>query len=197
MKNMIFIGSMVLFTGTTAFAQSEMAYNQPNDITTHKTSKATKEEISAAKKVKTYNIPNYSTEQQFMEDFPKVTDVSWNTRGYEEATFVLNGKHMKAFYDYNSKLIGTTSEATYADLPEAAKKYIEKHYKNYTPGTVILYDDNEYNSTEMMLYGDPFEGEDNYFMELSNNNKTIVLQIGMDGLVTYFKDITHDYDQFK
>jgi hypothetical protein len=196
MKNMIFIGSIILFTGTTAFAQSELAYNQPNDLNIHKGSKTYKGE-NKVKKEKTYNIPSYSTEQQFMVDFPKVTDVSWNTKGYEEASFILNGKSMKAFYDYDSKLIGTTTAASYDDLPQAAKKYIQKHFKDYTPQSVIMFDDNEFNSTEMLLYGDPFEGEDNYFVELSNNNKIIVLQIGMDGLVSFFKDISNNYNHDK
>jgi len=41
------------------------------------------------------------------------------------------------------------------------------------------------------LYGNPFEDADNYFAELSNNNKTIVLQISMDGLVSFFEDLTY------
>jgi len=79
------------------------------------------------------------------------------------------------------------------DLPAPARKYIEKHFNDYTTGTVILFDDNEYNDSPMELYETPFDGEDNYFVELSNNNKKIVLQIGMDGMVSFFKDISNDY----
>ena len=43
----------------------------------------------------------------------------------------------------------------------------------------------------MVLYGNAFEDADNYFVELANNDKTIVLQVSMDGLVSYFKDLTN------
>jgi hypothetical protein len=191
MKHVIVIGSLLLFTATTTFAQDEIAYNAPAHYTSHKPGKAQKEENRTNRKEKVATEPNYTTEQNFEVQFPKATNVSWKRAGFEEAVFTLNGKEMKAFYDYDHELIGTTTPVTYLDLPEAARKYIEKHYSDYSPETVILFNDNEYNSTDMILYGDPFEDADNYFIELSNNNKTIVLQVNMQGLVTYFKDLSY------
>jgi hypothetical protein len=191
MKNVIVIGSVLLFTATTSFAQDELAYNDANHFTSHKLSKAQKEETRAMRKEKVFSTPNYTTEQNFERDFPDATNVSWRRAGFEEAIFTVNGKEMKAFYDYNHELIGTTSVANYIDLPAAAQKFIEKHYSDYTTQSVILFDDNEYNSSDMMLYGNPFEDADNYFVELKNNNKTIVLQVNMEGLVTFFKDLSY------
>jgi len=191
MKNVIIIGSMLVFTAANSFAQDELAYNDATHFTSHKLSKAQKEENRANKKEKAAIEPNYTTAQNFLADFPGATNVSWKKIGFEEATFTLNGKEMKAFYDYNGMLIGTTSAANYFDMPEIARKYIEKHYKDYTTQQVILFDDNEYNDTDMMLYGNQFEDEDNYFVELSNNNKKIVLQVNMEGLVTFFKDLSY------
>lgn len=191
MKNVIIIGSMLLFTAANSFAQDELAYNDANHFTSHKPGKAQKEENRTIRKEKTAIEPNYTTEQHFLTDFPGATNVSWKKNGFEEALFTMNGKEMKAFYDYNNELIGTTSEANYFDMPEIARKYIEKHYKDYTTQQVILFDDNEYNDTDMMLYGNQFEDEDNYFVELSNNTKKIVLQVNMDGLVTFFKDLSY------
>jgi hypothetical protein len=76
-------------------------------------------------------------------------------------------------------------------MPDNARKCIEKHYSDYTTQSVILFDDNEYNSSDMILYGNAFEDADNYFVELSNNNRKIVLQVNMEGLVTFFKDISY------
>jgi len=191
MKNVIIIGSMLLFTAANSFAQDELAYNDVNHFTSHKLSKAQREENRAIRKEKAATEPNYVTEQHFLVDFPEATNVSWKINGFEEATFTLNGKEMKAFYDYNNDLVGTTSVANYFDMPEIARKYIEKHYKDYTTGEVILFDDNEYNSTDMILYGNQFEDEDNYFVELSNKNKKIVLQVNMEGLVTFFKELSY------
>lgn len=191
MKNVIIIGSMLLFTAANSFAQDELAFNDVNHIISHKLSKTQKEENRTIRREKAAIEPNYTTEQHFLNDFPKATNVSWKINGFEEATFTLNGKDMKAFYDYNNELIGTTSEVNYFDMPEVARKYIEKHYKDYTTSQVILYDDNEYNDTDMMLYGNQFEDEDNYFVELSNNNRKIVLQVNMEGLVSFFKDLSY------
>ena len=38
----------------------------------------------------------------------------------------------------------------------------------------------------MMLYGQQFADADNYFVELSKDNKKIVLQVNMSGEVFYF-----------
>jgi hypothetical protein len=76
-------------------------------------------------------------------------------------------------------------------MPDNARKYIAKHYSDYTTGSVILFDDNEYNSSDMILYGNAFEDADNYFVELSNNNRKIVLQVNMEGLVTFFKELPY------
>jgi len=191
MKNVIIIGSLLVFTATTAFAHDEVAFSEPAKFIVHKTSKAQREENRLIRREKLATTPNYSTEQHFMIDYPDATNVSWNRAGYEEASFTLNGKDMKAFYDYNNELIGTTTMASYADIPANAQKEIEKFYKDYTPQSVVLFDDNEYNNSDMILYGNAFEDADNYFVELTNNTKTIVLQVNKEGLVSFFKDISY------
>jgi len=191
MKNSIIIGSMLIFIATSAFSTVEPATSNPTDNASHKTSKAQRELNRELRREKLATQPNYTTEQNFLVQFPDATNVSWKRNGFEEASFTMNGKDMKAFYDYNSELVGTTSPVSYAELPADAQKYIEKHYADYTTGNVLLFDDNEYNDTDMMLYGNTFEDEDNYFVELSNNEKKIVLQVNMEGLVTFFKDITY------
>jgi hypothetical protein len=191
MKNVFVIGSLLVFTATAAFAQDEMAFNEPAKFILHKTSKAQREENRLIRREKIATSPSFMTEQHFLIDFPKATHVSWKRDGFEEASFTWNGKEMKAFYDLNDVLIGTTTPANYSELPAAAQKEIEKYYKDYTPQSVILFDDNEFNDTNMMLYGNSFEDEDNYFVEMTNNNKTIVLLVNRQGLVSYFQDISY------
>lgn len=191
MKNVIIIGSMLVFTATTAFTQDEIAYNEPVKFFAHKTTKEQREENRLIKREKVAITPNYMTNQNFMMDFPNATDVSWKRGEFEEASFTWNGKNMQAFYDYTDNLVGTTSQASYSALPASAQKEIEKYYKGYTPKEVILFDDNEFNDTDMILYGHQFEDEDNYFVEMTNNTKTIVLQVNMEGVVSFFKDISY------
>ena len=70
---------------------------------------------------------------------------------------VKNGKELNAFYDFNSDLIGTTQEVTFADLPPRGQKDIEKEYKDYEIQKVVFYNDNEPVETNMFLYEEEFE----------------------------------------
>jgi hypothetical protein len=191
MKHVFIIGSMLLLTATMAFSQDEQAFYDTSNSTSHKITKSQREENRAIRREKALSEPNYTTEQNFEVRFPDATNISWKKIGIEEASFTGNGKAMKAFYDYNHELIGTTTPVNYLDIPAIARKFIEKHYSGYTAQSVILFDDNEYNQSEMLLYGNAFADADNYFIELSNNNKTIVLEVNMEGLVTYFKDLSY------
>jgi hypothetical protein len=191
MKHVFIFGSMLLFTVTTAFSQDELAFYNASNSTSHKITKSQREENRAIKREKALTEPTYMAEQNFETEFPDATNVTWKKIGIEEASFTLNGKEMKAFYDYNNELIGTTTPVSYSAIPAIARNYIEKHLSDYTTQSVILYDDNEYNQSDMVLYGNAFADADNYFVELSNNNKRIVLEVNMEGLVTFFKDLSY------
>lgn len=191
MKHVLIIGSLLVLTATSASSQELLSLNEPISFAGHKVSKEQREENRAIRREKAVTTPNYTTEQQFETDFPNATNVNWKRAGFEEASFTLEGKEMKAFYDYDHALIGTTTPAHYNTLPLAARTYIEKHFNGYTPQQIILFTDNEYNETNMVLYGNAFEDADMYFVELTNNNKTIVVQSNTEGLVSFFKDISY------
>jgi len=85
--------------------------------------------------------------------------------------------------------VGTTNFVSFADLPEAGQKQILKEYKDYTVKEIVFFDDNENNDTNMVLYNSQFDGEDNYFVELQKDDKTIVVQVTPDGLTGYFTSL--------
>ena len=127
------------------------------------------------------------SKDQFSRDFSNVSNVAWeHTPYYDEATYTQNGKIYTAFYDADSKLVGTTTVKTFSDLPAKAQTFIHEKYKDYTVVGVILYDDNEFNDTDMMLFNQQFEDQDNYFVELRKDNQAIVLQVDMEGWVYFF-----------
>lgn len=135
---------------------------------------------------------SYESKLHFGQDFGNISDVVWErTTYFDKASFTnKDGKPMTAYYDEQSNLVGTTSPAKFSDLPPAAQRDIEKHYKNSANTTVIFFDDNEFNQTNMIIYGEEFEDEDNYFVELKDDsNKLIVLRVTPEGEVTYFADI--------
>lgn len=133
---------------------------------------------------------NEMSKTHFASDFPDATNVTW-TRGaqFDEATFTQNGAQQTAYYDYDTNLVGTTSAKTFADIPAAAQKEINKQYKGYNIGAVIQYDDNENNDTDMLYYGTQFEDADHYFVTVSKGGKETILMVGMDGQVSYFKEV--------
>jgi len=191
MKKILFSSVSLLLAVATLQAQPEFA-SVKEDIKKDKqeesiSRKDKKEERKELRKLEGREV-SYQSKQQFYEDFGNVPDVSWErTKFFDEATFTKDGAPMKAFYDMHAELVGTTTPKTFADLPVAAQKYIQKHYEGYDYGPVLMYDDNEYNETDMLLYGKQFEDEDTYFIEVSKDNKQTILEVTMNGEVGFFK----------
>jgi hypothetical protein len=151
--------------------------------------KEKKEERKELRKLNGMEV-SYQAKQQFLIDFDKATDIKWErTPYYDEATFTNDGKTLKAYYDEQAKLVGTSAIVTFADLPEKAQKYINEKYKSYNKGAVIFFDDNEYNETDMLLYSLQFDDEDSYFVELTKGTNKIVVHVSKAGEVFFFKEL--------
>ena len=133
---------------------------------------------------------NVASQNSFASDFGKLPNVEWR-RGlmFDEATFTKNGVKMIAYYDENAKLVGTTQAKKFSDLPLKAQSEITTKYKDYSVGQIIFFDDNELNDTDMYLYGNQFEDEDNYFAELSKGGQKLVVKIDVKGDVGFFTKI--------
>ena len=126
----------------------------------------------------------------FMADFGNIPDVQWkSSNNFDEAVFNKNGTKMTAWYDIDEKLVGTTSEVSFANLPADGKKALKTRYKDYTIGKVIFFDDNEVNETDMILYNQQFNDADNYFVELSKGKSNLIVMINTRGELTFFKQI--------
>jgi hypothetical protein len=138
---------------------------------------------------------SFMSKQNFASDFGNLHNVAWVHRdGFDEATFRKGGKTETAFYDDNSKLVGTTTPKSFIDLPLKARRYIDGKYIDYIKGPVIFFKDNELNNSPMSIYDQMLNNMDSYFIELKkySNEKVsnkIVLQILPDGSVYYFTTI--------
>src|SRR5258708_5570410 len=143
----------------------------------------------ALKKLKGDDV-SLQSKTQFNIDFGNVPDVTWSREDYYDvATFTKNGEKVKAYYDYDSQLLGTVVDKKFTDLPPKAQQYIKEKYKDYTIGDVILFTDNQANQTDMLLYGLEFVDENNYFVELIKDNKHIILKVNDAGDVSFFKEL--------
>ena len=128
--------------------------------------------------------------ESFAADFGNVPDVKWQRSGtFDEAIFKKDGKEMIANYDIGGKLVGTTKVVTLAEVPASGQNEIKKRYKDYSAATVIFYEDNEVNDTDMIMYGIQFDDADNYFVELAKGNDKIVVKVDLNGEVTFFKQM--------
>jgi hypothetical protein len=96
---------------------------------------------------------------------------------------------LTAFYDVDGKLVGTTQYVTFASIPPKGQEEIKKHYKDYTIGKVVFFDDNEANESDMVLWESQFDDENNYFAELTKGNKTIIVRIDSNGALSFFKEL--------
>jgi hypothetical protein len=177
-------GSILMLTSTAATAQSESGTGKDEKESRREMRKTEKELKKHERSV------SYQSQNAFIGDFPDAKNVTWHVGdAFDEATFNANGITMTAYYDADNELVGTTTEKTFNDIPLSAQEQIRKHYDGYTPKEVILFDDNENNETDMVLFDSPFEDEDNYFIALKNDKETIVLKSDMSGSVSFFKKL--------
>ena len=151
--------------------------------------KEIKNERKALRKLERNEV-NAVSKSSFFADFGDVPDVKWTKAEYlDEARFTKDGKQLTAFYDYDGKLVGITQVKTFADLPPKGQKAINNKYKDYSVGPVIFFDDNEFNDTDMLLYGIQFQDEDNYFVELTKGTSKIIVRVDPRGIVYFFKQL--------
>ena len=155
--------------------------------------KMQKEELKAVqkerKRLEGDDVSN-STKGNFNEDFGVETDVEWKrTDYYDVATFTNDSNLKKAYYDFSSQLIGTTWYVNFTDLPARGQEKINEKFPDYEIGEVIFYDDNESVDVDFFKFQSPFKHEDNFFVEMTNGSKHIILKVGIEGEVHFFKNI--------
>lgn len=131
----------------------------------------------------------FMAREAFYRDFREATDEHWTSgKTMDRVDFVWNGKNLSAYYDQQANLIGTTEQRSWEDLPEKARKDILKKYPGFTAHDVIFFEDNTFNETDMILYDNRFDDADNYFVQLMNGDREVVLQVSPEGYVSVFRE---------
>lgn len=152
--------------------------------------KQTKEDKRAERKLRDSQV-SYQSKEQFIKDFGNnVRVIQWRrSTGFDEVIFMENGDRKVAYYDQNFQLVGVTMEKQFTDLPREAQEEIKEKYSDYTVVGVIFFRDEKYNEQDMFLYGIQFDDDDHYFVELSKGVEKLILDVGIDGRVSYFNTI--------
>jgi hypothetical protein len=163
------------------------------NVSTSKVNKETRRQIRKERRIERadswFHSADPATVQEFWFDFPDAKDVSWKESDFAEATF-LDGEVLKtAYYDTDNKLIGTTTHVDFSALPEKAQQKIHKKYPGFYAEEVILFDDNEENESDMNLFATAFQDEDCYFPVLTDGSTKMILQVDMNGDVSFFRQI--------
>jgi hypothetical protein len=116
--------------------------------------------------------PDPVIESQFATDFPNATNAHFaRVKNLNEVSFTQDKGIVTAYYDNRDQLIGTMHNESFADLPDNAQKEIRNKYPGYLIANVVRFDVNQ--------------SDDNYFAELKNDSKSIVLKIDLIGEVDY------------
>lgn len=193
MKKIFLLPAAALLFTLTVSAQSDVASNNKNEAKLKKEkSIVRKEEKVIRKDIRKLegNEVGNRTKESFLADFGNIPVTKWErTSLFDKAIFAKNGKEMTAYYDADSKLVGTTSKVSFKDIPAIAQKYIDTKYRGYAKSDVIFFDDNELNETDMVMFNSRFDDADNYFVDLKKDNKEIVLKVSMNGDVSFFIQI--------
>ena len=193
MKKFFLTTGILMVTAITAtYAQDSIADDNATKV--QSTITKTMSEIQKEGSETNQNGVNAFTVNQFANDFPDVSNIHFTRKNnYDEVTYTENGINNTAYYDGNSELIGTIRNRSMQDLPAGAQTEIANRYAGYTVVRVVRFNmngDNESyieNNSELPFYGDSPENDSNYFVELKNNdNKTIVVMVGLTGEVSFF-----------
>ncbi len=185
MKKIFMAAAAMLTITTTIFGNSDMDHSARKERRMER--KEARKEHRLVRKAEDRNLVSDLTRAQFRRDFPDVTKVKFErTKDFDQVSFMSNGKELMAYYDFESNLIGTTEHKSFGELPQGVQKRILDEYPDYTIQDVVLFDDNESNDADMVMYGTVFDDADNYFIELKKDNKAIVLKADMAGEVSYF-----------
>jgi Ni/Co efflux regulator RcnB len=191
MKKLVILSAAALLAGYNLQAQNqEVAIRKNEKMLTRQEKSILQEKMADRKELKELKGQevSYVAKEQLYRDFGDVSAAWRRETPYDIASFTKDGVLQSAYYDADAQLVGTTFQKNYADLPTKAKETIAKKYKGYTADAVIYFDDNEYNDTDMILYGQQFDDEANYFVELVKGTKKIVLKSNMAGDVSFFSN---------
>jgi hypothetical protein len=148
MKKVFLTAGIVMMTATITFAHTNI--NRKERKETRIERKKNRRELRRERREENSGDVSIVTKDNFVTDFPDAKNVHFvRTKNFDEVVFMSGTERLRAYYDNNSNLIGTTQKKSFADLPEHAQKEILKKYPDYSVDNVVKFDDNESNETDM------------------------------------------------
>ncbi len=185
---------IIIVTIILSFAVGQLYAQDVKNYASNSTKKEKRvEKRSVRKELRTLkgNKVSVVSMKSFTRDFgATVTNVKWNrTPNYDIAAFALKGHEMKAYYDADGQLVGTTQYKTMDDLPERGQKIINEKYKDYKVGQILFFNNNNANRSPMILWGTEIMDHSNYFVMLENSSQKMIIYVDPFGNVSLFKKL--------
>jgi hypothetical protein len=111
----------------------------------------------------------------FHAEFGAQSNIHWyQTENFDVASFYLEGQSVNAYFTKDGELEGRTFLIDWAELPFHAQVKIVQRYKDYNVDRVYVYD------------GNTLHDLGNYFVSLSKDNRTLLVQVNEKGNTTLF-----------
>jgi hypothetical protein len=116
---------------------------------------------------------NYWVLNKFNATYQEAKDVNWIvTDKFAKASFLMEGEKMEVYYSPEGEFIAESKAIPTGELPRAARKALDKKYKNFTIKEVI-----EYSTTDRV----------EYYVSLENDKSTKILKISNSGSIEVYK----------
>jgi hypothetical protein len=116
---------------------------------------------------------NYWVLNKFNATYQEAKEVNWIvTDKFAKASFLMDGEKMEAYYSPEGEFIAESKTVAITALPRAAKKALDKKYRDFTIKEVI-----EYNTTEKV----------EYYVTVENDKSSKILKIGSGGNIEVFR----------
>jgi hypothetical protein len=128
---------------------------------------------------------NALTKRKFNQHFGYLSNTVWvKSNTLDKVTFTKDGNREVAFYNSDSKLVGTSAVL----IPDQALSELQSRYKDYSIGSVIFFDKSEANAISKLVYGTQLK-EENFLVELTNGGSKMVVQVKVKDGTTVINQI--------
>jgi hypothetical protein len=167
------------FISTVSFiAVFSLSYMLPNTL--HATGTSSKNGKMEAKTMVAKNLDDVSqtVKNSFQAEFGTQSNILWNqTDNFDVASFEMAGQSVNAYFTKDGVLEGRSFLIKWTELPFKAQVNIVQRYKDYEVNRVFVF------------RGESFDNLGNYFVSLSKDDRTILIQVNETGNTTLFKKL--------
>jgi hypothetical protein len=174
MKKILFLSAAIFVFATAIHAQTAQS-------SLRKVTSENKKEKPEKLKILQGTEVSPAAKQAFSLIYGDIPAVWKRTTNYDQVTFTTEDEEKTSYYDADAKLVGTIIQKKFEDLPDGAQATINEKYPGYKKEAVAFFDDNELNSTDIVVFNRQFDDEDCYYVKLKKGNNEVLVKVKTSG----------------